>query len=78
MLEIVCLEPSRKSKRALKQTVGTLTSLGGYMLGSILIGMYIDEKFFNSNGISVVVAAIIGIIMVVASIIRLVILSRDT
>lgn len=78
MQETVCLEPNKKRKRALKQTVGTLTSLGGYMLGTILIGMYVDEKFFNSNGISVVVAAIIGIIMVVGSIVRLVMLSRDT
>ncbi len=77
MQEIVCLERNKKKTNyTIRQTIASLTSIGGYMVGSILIGMYIDKKFFN-NGISVIVAAIIGIILVVANIIKLVIISRD-
>lgn len=82
MQEIVYLEPNKKreiqNKKTNKQIISTLTSLGGYMVATVLIGMYLDYKFFNQNGIAVVVAALIGILFVVLGLIRLVVISRDT
>jgi F0F1-type ATP synthase assembly protein I len=64
MLGIDYLEPNNKNRdKIIRQTISSLTSISGYIVGSIVIGMYIDKKFFN-NGISVVIAAIIGIILV--------------
>ncbi|MDL2211321.1 hypothetical protein LJB88_00380 [Erysipelotrichaceae bacterium OttesenSCG-928-M19] len=71
------MEPNNKKKLTISRVVESMASLSGYMIGSILIGMYIDNKFFNNNGISVVVAALIGIIMVGINIVKLVIVSRD-
>lgn len=78
MQEIDYLEPNKKRSNnySIRQIISSLTSIGGYMIGSVLIGMYIDKKFFN-NGVSVIIAAIIGIILVVVNIVRLVIISRD-
>lgn len=77
MLGIDYLEPNNKNRdKIIRQTISSLTSISGYIVGSIVIGMYIDKKFFN-NGISVVIAAIIGIILVVINVIKLVILSRE-
>lgn len=82
MQEIVYLEPNKKreiqNKETNKQIISTLTSLGGYMVATVLIGMFLDYKFFNQNGIAVVVAALIGILFVVLGLIRLVVISRDT
>ncbi|MDF9867352.1 F0F1-type ATP synthase assembly protein I [Bacilli bacterium PM5-3] len=71
------MEQNKKNKTALRQTISSLTSISGYMIGSILIGMYLDNKFFNNNGLAVIVALIIGILLVVINVIKLVILSRD-
>lgn len=77
MQEIDCLEPNDKKRRnMIRQTISSLTSISGYIVGSIIIGIYLDNKFFH-NGISVVIAAIIGIILVVLNVIKLVIITRD-
>ena len=68
---------SKSNTKLIKQTISSLTSISGYIIGSVLIGMYIDQKFFNSNGISIIVAVLIGILAVVINFVRLVILSRD-
>lgn len=76
MLEIVCLEQNKNIKVSTRKAIATFTSLGGYMAAAILIGMYLDDKYFNSNGISVIVAAIFGIFMIFLNIFKLVIDSR--
>ncbi|WP_423363666.1 hypothetical protein [Mycoplasma sp. P36-A1] len=60
-----------------RQIVSTLSSLGGYMAASVLIGMYLDDKFFNNNGIAVIVTVLLGILFVILGLIRLVVISRD-
>ncbi len=77
MQEIVCLEPNRRKQMTIKRTVSSVTSMSGTLVGSILIGMYLDHKFFNNTGTSVIVATVIGILLVVASVVKLVIISRD-
>jgi len=69
------LEPNKQ--RSLVRAISTVSTIGGYIIGSVLIGMYLDNKFFNNNGIAIIIACVIGIIGVVYNVIKLVILSRD-
>lgn len=66
----------RKKSFALIQAVQTITSIAGYIVGSVLIGIYLDKKFFN-NGISVIVMLLFGTMLAFYHIIRLVIVSSD-
>jgi F0F1-type ATP synthase assembly protein I len=59
------------------KTIASITAIGGYIVGSILIGMYLDVQFFHNNGIAVIVCALVGILGALANIIKLVILTRD-
>lgn len=67
----------RSKRRKLNRATSSISSLAGYVLGSILIGLYLDDKFFNNSGIAVVISSILGIVMAFISIIRVVVLSSD-
>lgn len=77
MQEIDYLEQNKKKQMTIKRAIATISSIGGYMVGAILIGIYLDGKFFHNTGISVIIAALIGILGVGLSVVRLVINSRD-
>lgn len=77
MQEIDYLEQNKKKKLNARRLISSLTSLSGYMVGAVLIGMYIDDKFFNKNGISVIVAVLVAILAMAIKVIRLVIDSRE-
>ena len=82
MQEIDCLERNRDEiffrRRQLAKTIASITSLAGYVIVGVLVGMYLDNRFFNNNGIAVIIGFIVGIIGITINVIRLVILSRDT
>lgn len=75
MPEIVCLAQN-KQQATQRKAVRALTSIGGYMVTSILIGIYLDQTFFH-NGISVIVMLFLGIIGSFSHILRLVMISND-
>ncbi|MEG0686601.1 MAG: hypothetical protein RR425_04885, partial [Erysipelotrichales bacterium] len=50
--------------RNLRKAVGSASAFFGYVAGSIIIGIYLDQKFFNKTGTAVVVSAVIGIVLV--------------
>jgi len=58
--------------------ISTLTSLGGYILAFILLGMFLDNKFFGGNGIAVIVSVMVGILFVILGLIRMVKDSNDS
>jgi F0F1-type ATP synthase assembly protein I len=59
------------------KTIASITSIGGYIVGSILIGMYLDAKYFNHTGTAVIVCTLIGILGAILNIVKLVILTRE-
>jgi F0F1-type ATP synthase assembly protein I len=77
MLGIDYLEQN-KSKSINRQIISTLTSLGGYIIIFVGIGMFLDKKFFKNSGIVVIVSVMLGILFVVVGIIRLVMNSNDS
>jgi F0F1-type ATP synthase assembly protein I len=79
MPEIVCLEQNKKERNiSTKKAIEAVASIGGYIGGSVIIGIYLDDKFFNHSGIVVIVSLLIGILFVILAIVRLVILTRDS
>lgn len=75
MLEIVCLGQN-KQQLAQRRALQSLISIGGYLVSVVLIGIYLDQKFFH-NGISVIVMFLLGIISSLIHILRLVMTSND-
>jgi len=69
MQGIVYLAQNNQSS---KQIISTLTSLGGYMIVCVIIGMYLDQRFFHNNGIVVIVSVLVGIFFVILGLIRMV------
>lgn len=75
MPETVCLGLNKEQvvqRRALR----AITSIGGYLVTTILVGIYLDQKFFH-NGISVVVMLLLGIMSSFIHILRLVMTNND-
>lgn len=75
MLETVCLGLS-KEQIAQRRAVQSLVSIGGYLVSAVLIGIYLDQKFFH-NGISVIVMLLMAIISSFIHILRLVMTNND-
>jgi F0F1-type ATP synthase assembly protein I len=75
MLEIVCLGLN-KEQRVQRKALQSLISIGGYLFSVVLIGIYLDQKFFH-NGISVIVMFLLGIMSSFIHILRLVMTSND-
>jgi len=61
-----------------RQIIATFSSLGGYIFAFLLLGVWLDRRFFNNDGKAVVISVLVGIIFVVIGVIRLVKSSSDS
>lgn len=70
MQEIVFLEQSRK-------VLASFFSLSGYVVGATVLGMILDNKFFNNGGLCVVISFLIGLALFIISFVRVVFNNED-
>ena len=71
------MEQSKKDRKARAMVISSLVNISGCIIGSVLIGMILDEFIFNNNGLSIVISFLVGLLAVVYNFIRLLVLTRE-
>lgn len=75
MLGIVCLGRN-SSNQEKKQVITSFINIGPTMVGFILLGIFIDNQYFN-NGIPVIIGVTLGIINMIAVLIKVVLINDN-